>query len=317
MVFEGASEIPLVIPAHFVGAGILLVGAVTATLIGLHRGRTPSYLAYAATCALAAAVVLSMAIYYMAGSIAVGVETIRWAWTSAALLLGTMVLFIAFYTEMPRPYSASALAWVPLAAFIAANHSLPLGVRFSGEAAMSYHPTPWGEWLFALHGQATPWLIAFRVGVVVMILWAVRRLLAARRRPSGREGVFLAVFMLMLLAASVHGALIDADLVRPPASIGMVLVGLALLMGVNLMMRLKEDNLQLVATARELRDENERRREAEEGLRERAYRDGTTGMNNPCSCRTSCASRPRSVPPARTRPCWWSTSTTSRCSTMR
>jgi diguanylate cyclase (GGDEF)-like protein len=86
--------------------------------------------------------------------------------------------------------------------------------------------------------------------------------------------------MLALLTAFAHGALIDADVIRPPASIGMVLVGLAMLMGLNLMMRLKEDYLELAATARHLREENERRRVAEESLRARAYRDETTGMPN-------------------------------------
>ena len=272
------AEISLVIPAHFMGAGVLVVAAAMAAVLGLHRGRTPAYLAYSACCLLSAAVTVAIAGYYLSNTQSTAVEMMRWCWTVAAVQVLAFFLFVALYTEAPRPYASTAVLAAAMIGIVVANHVLPLGIRFAHIDSVSYLTMPWGESLSMLDGPMTPWLAAMRVVLVATLIWAIWRL--AKTRRSSREAVFLASYFAVVLVAVVHGALIDLQLMRAIHTTGLVLVGLALLMGLNLVMRLRDDNLALAAQAAQLRAENERRRTAEESLRERAYRDPTTGLAN-------------------------------------
>jgi len=90
----------------------------------------------------------------------------------------------------------------------------------------------------------------------------------------------LGLYLVIVVGASVQGALIDLGVIDGFHAIGLALVGLAFLMGLNLMMGFAEQTRALRASAAELSAENERRRAAEAQIRERAYRDALTGLPN-------------------------------------
>jgi diguanylate cyclase (GGDEF)-like protein len=100
------------------------------------------------------------------------------------------------------------------------------------------------------------------------------------RSGRRRDAMVLAVYILVLLAAASQGALVDRGFISTFYYTPFAMMGLALLMTINLGMRMREQNAELRETARQLREENERRREAEARIRERAFTDGLTGLPN-------------------------------------
>src|SRR5258706_2118404 len=99
---SSAGGVAIVVPAHFIFAGILLYTAMVAAVVGIYRRRMPLYFAFAATCFFSAGVTTSLASYYVADSVAGGVDAIRVAMDSAILFVASMFAFIAIYTETPR-----------------------------------------------------------------------------------------------------------------------------------------------------------------------------------------------------------------------
>jgi diguanylate cyclase (GGDEF)-like protein len=294
---SSASGLSLVVPAYFVCAGILIFTAITAAVVGLHRTRVPLYLTFSLTCFVSALATAAMASYYLADSVAGAIEALRWAWSAGALLVGAIFWFVAEYTGARRVRIPAMALAAFLAAFVVANHALELGARFERIESFSWIHLPWGESIFHLRGPNTEWLWAFRVASTATFVWALLELVGHCRRGNLREAGFLATYLVVLFASSVHGALIDAGVVRTPHSLGFALVGLSLLMGVHLVMRLREQNEELRGVASELRQENERRRAVELELRERAYRDPLTGLPNRMFAHDHLVSRIEGAPP--------------------
>ncbi len=277
---SSASGLALVVPAYFVCAGILLFTALTATVVGLQRTGSALSLTFAATCFISTFATAAMASYYLVDSVGGAVEALRWVWTGGALLIGAIFAFVAVYTRSARWRAPALLLGAYIAVFVAANHLLPFGARFERVDAFRWLHLPWGESVFQLQGAPTPWIWSLRIASALSIAWALRELVAFGRRGNVREAQVLAAYLLVLFASTIHGVLIDLDMVRSPHSTPMALVGLSLLMGVYMVMRLRAHNLELEATTAQLRLENDRRRAAEVQIRERAFRDLLTGLPN-------------------------------------
>ena len=277
---SSAPGVAIVVPGYFVCAGILLYTAIIAAVVGTYRGRVPLYLAFAATCLSSAGIAVCMASYYLADSVGGATEAMRWQNASASVFLGSLFAFVALYSGAPRmrPWFIAATALV--AVFVAASFLLPYGIRFSAVSGSGWMHMPWGESLFHLEGVPSAWNLGFRALSVTVVAWAVWRLVLHYRKGNPREAKFLAAYLLVLLGASAQGALIDMGIIRSFHAIGFALAGLALLMCINLLMRFQQYNVELKATADELRVENERRRIAETEIRERAFRDELTGLPN-------------------------------------
>ena len=264
------SGLALVVPAYFVCAGILLYTGIVAALLGMYRGRAPLNLSFAATCFFSSMFTFALASYYLSSSFQGGVEALRWTSSAAVLFLLSLLAFVGIYTETPRMKGILTVAALVAATFLAANHFLPLGARFQTVESYSWIHLPWGESLFRLHGQVGPWNVALRAAALLVAGWAIWRLMLLHRRGRRRDAMVLAVYMLVLLAASSQGALIDRGFINNFYYTPLAMMGLAALMTINLGMRMREQNAELRETARQLREENERRREAESRIRERA-----------------------------------------------
>ena len=274
------SEIALVVPAYFVCAGILLYTAIISVIMGLHRRIEPLNIAFAANCIFSAVVTLGLASYYLATTVTGGVEAMRWATAGGILFIASILAFVALYTEAPDMRQVYAACATLAIVFLTANYVQPYGIRLSRVDSFSWLHLPWGESLFRLNGAVSAWNVALRIVSLAVVAWGVWRLLAQYRRGRRRDALVLAAYLLVLFVTSVHGGAIDRGWIDDFYYIPFALVGLALLMGVNLIMRLREQQVALEETAARLRRENEARREAEARIRERAFTDGLTGLPN-------------------------------------
>src|SRR5688572_14738791 len=277
---SSTTGIALVVPGYFICAGILLFAAVVAVVLGVYRGRAPLYLAFAAACVASAGTAVATASYYLADSVAGGIATQRYLATATLLVTASLVAFIALYTEARGQRAWLATLAALIATTLVANHVLPNGVRYESIDTFGWIHLPWGESLFRIEGVAGAWSLFYRGVTVAVAAWCFWQLAKLYRSGHRRAAMLVAFCLAVLLLASLQGALIDLGVLRTFHYSGFALVGLALLAGAGLMVRLHEQNAELQATAEQLRAENELRREAEAMIRERAYRDGLTGLPN-------------------------------------
>jgi diguanylate cyclase (GGDEF)-like protein len=247
---SSAGGIALVVPGYFVCAGILLYTAIIAAVPGLHRGRQAVYLAFAATCLCSAGISFATGSYYLAESVAGAIDAQRWATTASGLGLLSLFVFVSLYTEardMRRWHLAAALLAVALAA---ATFTLPLGTRFRSVDAFAYLHLPWGESLFVLQGKAGISNLALRAFGLTVLGWSLWRLRALGLTGQRRDATVLAFYLLVLVGVSFQGAMIDFGLWQTFYWMPFVLVGLAMLMGVNLVIGLRDQNVALARAVR-------------------------------------------------------------------
>ncbi|MFZ3322079.1 MAG: EAL domain-containing protein [Usitatibacter sp.] len=273
-------ETSLVVPGYFVCTGILFYTAIIAAVMGMYRTRAPLYIAFASICFWSAAFCAATAIYYVSGTAASGIEALRWQFASGALLVFSTFVFIAHYTEAPRMGRWFAVGAAVTIAYLVADLVMPFGLRYSAITSTRWIHLPWGEAIFHVEGKVSAWNVVYRLILIVLIVWAMRRFIVQYRAAREREAIFLAVYILGLFGASIQSALIDWGVLETFNWIGFAFTGFALIMGINLLMSLREQNLEAVRIAQELRIENERRREAEAEIWRRAYRDPLTGLAN-------------------------------------
>ncbi len=274
------SGIALVVPAYFVCAGILLYTGIVSAILGIYRGRAPLHLAFALTCFMSAIMSFCFASYYLASSLHGGIEAQRWTVAASVVFLLGLFVFIGLYTEATRMRGLYAAAAMVGAVLIAATFMLPYGTRFAVVESYGWTHMPWGESLFRLNGEVGLWNYVLRLASVAVLGWCVTRLLKLNRQGRRRDALVLALYLIVLFSSSVQGALIDRGWVNGFHTLPLALVGLALLMSVNLGIRVREQNVQLQDIAARLAEENDRRREAEARIRERAFTDGVTGLRN-------------------------------------
>ena len=277
---SSTTGIALVVPGYFICAGILMFAAVVAVLVGLYRGRASIYVAFAAACLASSGTAVATASYYLADSVAGAVAAQRWLATCTLMVTASLVAFIALYTDARGQRGSIAAMGTAIAILVVANHVLPVGLRYESVENFAWLHLPWGESIFRVEGTAGSWSLAYRAITAIVAGWALWQLAKFYRAGHRRAAALVAFCLFVLLLASLQGALIDFGVLRTFHYSGFALVGLALLAGAGLVVRLHEQNRELQATAAQLHAENELRREAEAAIRERAYRDGLTGLPN-------------------------------------
>ena len=248
---SSAPGIALVVPGYFVCAGVLIYTAIVSAVLGLYRRRDPLYIVFALTCVLSAAISVGYASALRADSVSGAVAALRVASSAAALFLASLFVFVGLYTRTGgmRPWYLAISVFA--GAIVVADLVLPFGARYATVESFRYLQLPWGESVLIL--EATPgWgNVALRVVAMAVVVWSVWRLLILARDGKRRDALVLAVYLVVLFLASLQGALVEFAGMRTFHWLPIALVGLAMLMGLNLLVRMREQNVALSRAARE------------------------------------------------------------------
>jgi diguanylate cyclase (GGDEF)-like protein/PAS domain S-box-containing protein len=253
---ETASNIAntsIIIPAYFVSAGIALF---TGVLFVVMRfvGRQPAlYLAFAAMCFCAAGFQFTAAEYYMADTIAGAALALHWQMTSLTIFFPVFFIFVAQYTGQQRIQPWLAFITLLYGGMLVFNWITPYSLRFDTLEMAEPLRLPWGETLARFSATAGLGNKVFRVVSFGVIFWVLWRSAVQFRRGERRLALFLAACQLLLIAASVWGAMIDEGLIGSFYIAGFAFLGLVLLMSASLALELRDRTRRLEASASDLR----------------------------------------------------------------
>ena len=262
---EGATSI--VIPSLWVCAGIVLYTGIQALILAYFRRRTLLHLVFAVSCFCAVVYQIALTQYYLTTEIATAATALRWQFGAIIVFLPSFVFFVVLYSSgsMTRPAVVSISAFFLCLLII--NALSPYSMRFSTLAYQGALVLPWGESIATFSGTVHPWNKILRVIYGVILSWALWRTVLQYQQGEKRAAIFLAICVLLIIAATIWGGLIDAGYLRTFYIAGYAFLGLALLMSVSLGMDLREHVRRLHVLTGALQDESLLRKEAESALR--------------------------------------------------
>ncbi len=243
----------IIIPAYFVSAGIALFTGILFVVMRLVVRQPSLYLAFAVMCLCAAGFQFTAAEYYMADMITEASTAQLWQITSLTIFFPAFFIFVARYTGQQQLKPWLGLIILLYGGMLVYNWTTPYGLRFSTLEMIEPLHLPWGETLARYSGTAGLGNVLFRAVTLGVIVWVLWRSVVQYRRGEHRMALFLATCQVLLIVASVWGALIDHGMIHSIYVAGFAFLGLVLLMSVSLALELRDRSNRLEASTSELR----------------------------------------------------------------
>jgi diguanylate cyclase (GGDEF)-like protein len=185
------------------------------------------------------------------------------------------VLFIAAYA--PKRVLPWFLAMVVACALLSiANFSSP-GCFSSAICAAG---DVQGESVLLLRGELNPWSYPARALLFAIFCWAFWRAVMQYRSGERMLAVLLGTYLVIQISTAIYGNLIDAGVIRSVYIVGLGFLLLTFVMGMSLVVELRERTEKLGQSVIELDDSNRQLREAEARIHKLAYFDSVTGLPN-------------------------------------
>ena len=189
------------------------------------------------------------------GATTPGAYSIAFKWQIAIQIVWwiCLVWFLWRYTGMVRRW---------LAGFVALGFSVagllhllsPHGILFVEIRELVWIELPWGERIALASGFANPWRLLGDLSTLGMCLLVVDTCFRLWRHGAHRRALSLGASLALLLAALIHGILVDLLMVRSPYLLSFAFVGLILITGSDL----ATEAVRAVRLTRELYAKEER-----------------------------------------------------------
>jgi diguanylate cyclase (GGDEF)-like protein/PAS domain S-box-containing protein len=244
---------PIVIPAYFISAGIVLYTGIHAAMMRFVGRQTTLYLAFAVMCFCAAGYQLTAAGYYMSGNVDEAVVALRWQIASLMIFFPAYFVFVARYTRQQQIRSWLAVITLLFGVMLVVNFVSPYSLRFSNLEMTAPLRLPWAETLARFSGTPGLGTEFLRVVVSGIVFWALWRSVVQFRRGERRMALFLASCQLLLIAANIWGEMIDHGLTDSFYIGGFAFLGLVLLMSASMALELQDQTRRIEANTSELR----------------------------------------------------------------
>lgn len=271
-----AHPIAIVVPFHWAGAGISLFAAA----VGLIGFRQQLYRTFVAVCICLGMIQWSLALYYQSTTLVEAGNMIRWQSFAYTLMAPLLFLFIAAYTHQKRVLPWFLAMVVACALLSIANFSSPFGLRFSSAEFAPPVTLPWGESVLLLRGELNPWSYPARALLFAIFCWAFWRAVMQYRSGERMLAVLLGTYLVIQISTAIYGNLIDAGVIRSVYIVGLGFLLLTFVMGMSLVVELRERTEKLGHSVIELDNSNRQLREAEARIHKLAYFDSVTGLPN-------------------------------------
>jgi PAS domain S-box-containing protein len=262
------SDTMIVVPAFLISAGILFYTAVQAALVGAGGHRRGLYSAFTIACLCGGGFQLATAAYYTADSVGAAAYALHWQAACTMVFFPALFAFIAFYTDQRRIRPWFIVVVTVFSLLLIISLTQPFSARFSSLEDRGVLRLPWGELLATFKGTPGRWSGLSRLGVLAIFSWAVARTVTQYRNGERRAALFLAGYLVVQVGTIIQGTLIDHGVIHSFYTAGFAFLALAVLMSLSLGMELRDHALRLEAAGQDLRREIERRKDAEEAIRD-------------------------------------------------
>ncbi len=257
---------PLLIWAYLLSAGLVLFPGVQALWAAMLGQRRHLHLAFAAMCLSGAAFQLTQVMYYAAADVDAAVAALRWQYESVGVFLVAFVAFTGIFTKARRWPAIVLGAGAVITCLLIANRLLPYGMRFDFLQPAPPILMPWGERLTHFSGTVGWPNLITRAVVIGIFAWGLWRALLEFRKGRRRMAALLSSCVLLMIAGVTWGTLIDLGSLDSFYVSGFAYVALALFMGFEMALELRNRSLELVATSADLSAEIERRRKSDRAI---------------------------------------------------
>ncbi len=256
------SPSPLTVAITGVGTLSLAIGLLC-LLVASRLGASRAYFPFALA-ALAAAVNAFVELWICrAATPAAYGALLRWQTLVQIAWWIFLVAFLVHYTGVVRRRLA-ILVVTGLVVSGLIHLASPQGLLFAEIRELLTVELPWGETVVQPVGTPNPWRWVGDLTILGLIVLGSDTSLRLRRAGQRRRANFLGLSFALLLAAMVHGSLVDLLIIRSPIVLHFSFVGLILLTGYDLAM----DVVRASELARELvaaqKDRDQATRQLEE-----------------------------------------------------
>ena len=262
--------------------GISAYLSIVSFTLGIIGYRTPIYLIFSFLCLCMAGLQYTELVYVNADTVDLAVQAMRWKIFYTMLFIPGYYLFTTFYVE--KYYSRSWLLALTSVALIGLliNAMEPFTLRYDAFQLDGIAKLPWGESIpnfrVGISGVARVYYLLF----LLIFVWSIFAAITQYRNGTLklRKALMFIMGPVALIASAIVGALIDNNVISFVHIGGFAFMVFVILMSWNLVLDLREQNVQLISTSEMLKSEIKVRKYAEQRAEFISKWDQLTGLPN-------------------------------------
>ncbi|MBT5231807.1 MAG: EAL domain-containing protein [Methylococcales bacterium] len=172
-------------------------------------------------------------------------------------------MFIALYSQQKNIRLFLILTLIFSSVLMVANFIMPYSLRFNTFDGFSSFTFSWGETMYNIEGQQSPFRMIVTVYVLGLLLWSLYRIRLFFQQGNKRLGWSFAVFLVTLIVTTSYGAAVDAGLFQGVYVGGFSLLILTVLMSINLALDTKDQSEKITVQSHKLAQARENQTESD------------------------------------------------------
>ncbi|HET8705629.1 MAG TPA: hypothetical protein VFM46_04925, partial [Pseudomonadales bacterium] len=262
---------PIVIPLFYVSIGIIIFNIVQSAAIGISGHRRLLYFTLSACGMVFVVFQYSVVRLYLAESISEASSALRWQMGAATLFMPLFYCVISAYTEQQRLNPGLTILALIYALLFLLNLNSPYSLRYDSLQSAEPLVLPWGEQLAFYSGELSTKNILARLVNTAVNLYLFVPMLKMYKQGRRRAALVLVICNILFILTSGLGALIDAGTIKFIYGVGFTYLIFAALITMSLGMDIRENNIRISLTSKQLQHEVEQREEIEYAIRQIAH----------------------------------------------
>lgn len=223
---SGGGEPGLLIALYYASAGALVLAGAHGTILARNSSRRQSARFYVVLNLVFAVFQICCALQYSAPDLAAAVGAHKWVNAASLTIFPLLLIILHFLHSDSRPPTSLLIAAALIAGLVAANFSMPYGIRFADVDGARLVSFPWGERLLILGGQESRVIGVIRVLPLVLVAFSVLEARKVLRLGEPLSGRLLWIGGALILLTSTLAGLSDRGALNLPYLGGFAYLGL-------------------------------------------------------------------------------------------